>query len=365
MNKTPLFGDHQKLGGKIIEFGGWALPVQYKGIIEEHQQVRNAAGLFDVSHMGEITVKGMDAGRFIQKMVTNDISAMKDLQVTYSPMCYADGGVVDDLLVYKNNNEDYLLIVNAANTDKDFAWLQQNLEGNIKIENVSDQYAQLALQGPKAQTILQKICDLPLDQIKFFHFQSGIKIAGIKTIISRTGYTGEDGFELYLPAEKASEVWGKILSAGVEERLMPIGLGARDTLRFEAALPLYGHEISAEISPLEAGLDRFVKLGKEIFIGQDALIKQKEAGLKRKLVGFEMTQPGIPRNQYEVQVQGESVGHVTTGSFSPTLQKSIGLAIVKAQFAEIDTKLDIIIRTKPVAAKVVPIPFYTKKYKVK
>ncbi|MHB1315718.1 MAG: glycine cleavage system aminomethyltransferase GcvT [Christensenellales bacterium] len=363
MKKTPLYEDHLKLNGKIIEFGGWALPVQYKGIMEEHQQVRNYAGLFDVSHMGEITVKGRDAEGFLQKMVTNDISAAKDFQIVYSPVCYPNGGVVDDLLVYRFHREFYLLVVNASNTDKDFEWLSQHVFGDVSVENVSDSYAQLALQGPKAQKILQKMSNSSLDEIRFYHFLPDVKINGLSMIVSRTGYTGEDGFELYLPPEHASAIWNAILSAGSEEGLMPIGLGARDTLRFEAALPLYGHEISAEISPLEAGLGKFVKLNKEDFIGKEALGEQSRAGLHRKLAGFEMTQPGIPRGGYEVWAKGSQIGFVTTGSYAPTLQKSIGMALVSAQFAEAGSLFEIIIRGKPVQAKVVPMFFYSKKYK--
>lgn len=363
MKRTPLYEMHCRQGGKIIDFGGWELPVQYTGIIEEHEQVRNAAGLFDVSHMGEITVKGSDAEKLIQKLVTNNILGAKEYQAVYSPMCYPDGGVVDDLLVYKYTSQDYLLIVNASNTDKDFEWIQQNLEGDVEIQNVSSHYAQLAIQGPKAEAILQKLTDTPLSEIKFFYFKPKVSLEGIEALVSRTGYTGEDGFEIYVAFGNAVQVWEKLLAAGKEEGLVPVGLGARDTLRFEAALPLYGQEIAQDISPLEAGLGRFVKLDKEDFIGKAALVKQKEEGIQRKLVGFEMVDRGIPRSHYEIQAEGKNIGFVTTGSFSPTLKKNIGLALVEGSFAEEGTEFDVVIRNKLVKAKVVKIPFYTKKYK--
>ncbi len=364
MKHTPLYEEHVKLGGRIIDFGGWALPVQYTGIVEEHEHVRSAAGLFDVSHMGEITVKGKDAQSFIQHLVTNDISKAVDGQAVYSPMCYPDGGVVDDLLVYRLGAEDYLLVVNAANTDKDFAWICEHIEGEVKVENVSDQWAQLAIQGPKAQEILQKLTDYPLGDIRFYRFAPNVRVAGYDTLVSRSGYTGEDGFELYTHPVNAPALWQALLDAGREDGLIPAGLGARDTLRFEAALPLYGQEISAEISPLEAGLTRFVKLEKSEFIGKEALAKQAADGLKRRIVGFEMVERGIPRGHYEIAKDGQIIGFVTTGSFSPTLKKNIGLALVQSEYAAEGTEFDVVIRDKSVKAQVVPVPFYLKKYKI-
>jgi aminomethyltransferase len=363
VKKTPLYETHVKQGGKIIEFGGWALPVQYTGIIEEHNNVRNAAGLFDVSHMGEITVRGSGATGFIQKLITNDISAQKELQVVYSPMCYPDGGVVDDLLVYKFNSEYYLLVVNASNTDKDYEWICDNLEGDVKAVNISDRYAQLAIQGPKAEAVLQKLTETDLSALKFFYFQPSVNIEGIKALISRTGYTGEDGFEIYTAPENAPILWEKLLAAGSEEGLTPVGLGARDTLRFEAALPLYGQEISKDITPLEAGLGKFVKLNKESFTGREALLKQKEQGLKRKLVGLNMVDRGVPRSHYDIQTDGRNIGFVTTGCYSPTLKKNIALALVDINYANEGTMLDVVIRGKALKAEVVRVPFYSKKYK--
>lgn len=363
MKKTPLYEMHCKLGGKIVDFGGWALPIQYSGIIEEHEQVRTAAGLFDVSHMGEITVKGPAAAGFIQRLVTNNVLGAKDNQAVYSPMCYPDGGVVDDLLVYKLNDENFFLVVNASNTEKDFQWMLENAEEGVDLENVSALYAQLAIQGPKAQSILQKLTKTDLNEIKFFYFNPSVDIVGIETLVSRTGYTGEDGFEIYLASENAVHLYELLLEYGKEEGLVPVGLGARDTLRFEAALPLYGQEISPEISPLEAGLRRFVKLEKDGFIGKAALDAQNEVGLKRKLVGFEMMDRGIPRSHYEIQSEGREIGWVTTGSFSPSLKKNIGLALVETQFCEEGTDFDVMVRNKPLKAKVIKLPFYSKKYK--
>jgi aminomethyltransferase len=265
LKKTPLFDLYKKYNGKIIDFAGWALPVQFESIISEHEAVRNAAGLFDVSHMGEIIVKGRD--------------------------------VVDDLLIYKYSDEHFLLVVNAANIEKDYKWMKDN-KGvyAVEINNISDEISELAIQGPKAEEVLQKLTDTDLSQIKFFYFKDNVKIAGINSLISRTGYTGEDGFEIYIPNKYAIELWEKIIEVGKEYGLKPAGLGARDTLRFEAGLPLYGNELSEEITPLEAGFEFFVKFDKGNFIGKDALLKQKEEGVKRKIVGFEMIDNGIPRH---------------------------------------------------------------------
>jgi len=360
---TPLYEKHLELKGKIIDFGGWNLPVEYSGIILEHEAVRSKAGLFDVSHMGEITVKGEDAEKYLQMIVTNDISVLADNQIAYTTMCYEDGGVVDDLLVYKYSSTDYLLVVNASNTEKDYEWLNNNALGNIKIKNVSLDYAQLALQGPEAQAILQKLVQENLDEIEFYHFKSDVNVGGISALVSRTGYTGEDGFELYFASSEGPKMWDMLLEAGKENGIVPVGLGARDTLRFEAALPLYGHELDKDVTPLEAGLGFCVKLSKNNFIGRNTLSEQKASGLKRKLVGFEMLGRGIPRNRYEVHSDGKKIGYVTTGSYSPTLKKNIGLALVDAEYAKEKTAIEIVIRNKNVKAEVVKKPFYTKKYK--
>jgi aminomethyltransferase len=361
--RTPLYENHLKLGAKMIEFGGWDLPVEYSGIIEEHRRVRSAAGLFDVSHMGEILITGPDAESAVQRLITNDISKAPEKKVIYSPMCYENGGVVDDLMVYKYSGERYLLVVNAANTEKDFIWIRDNLSGNARAENVSNSYAQLAIQGPEAEDILQRISQSPLSDIGFFFFNPDAIIGGVDAIVSRTGYTGEDGFEIYVPWDRAPDVWERILEAGRSNGLAPIGLGARDTLRLEAALPLYGHELSRDITPLEAGLAGFVKLGKDQFIGKDALAAQKSTGTARKLAGFEMVERGIPRNDYEVRANGRTIGKVTSGTWSPTLEKNIGIALIETGYSEEGTEIDIIVRNRPVRARVVNLPFYRKRYK--
>ncbi len=363
MKKTPLYDLHRQYGGRIIDFGGWALPVQYSDILEEHHKVRTAAGLFDVSHMGEITVKGPGAAAFVQKMVTNDILKAEDFQVVYSPMCYPDGGVVDDLLIYRFNKEEYLLVVNGVNTDKDFQWLREHAHDQVEIKNVSSEYAQLSLQGPKAEHVLQKLTDMALAEIKFFRFKPQVDIGGIKALVSRTGYTGEDGFEIYASSEDASVLWEKIMEAGRDAGLVPAGLGARDTLRFEAALPLYGQEISRDISPLEARLGWTVKLDKEDFIGKAALTAQKAQGLRRTLVGFEMIDRGVPRSHYKIEKEGEEIGFVTTGNFSPSLNKNIGMAFVNSVYAAEGMEIDIVIRKKALKARVIGLPFYRKRYR--
>jgi aminomethyltransferase len=362
--KTALFNAHQRCEGKVIDFAGWALPVQYEGIIPEHEAVRNNAGLFDVSHMGEVEVKGPQAFDFVQNLVTNDVSTMQDNQVMYALMCYPDGGTVDDLLVYKFNNEFFYLVINASNVGKDYQWMLDNKNNyNVELKNVSEEVSEVALQGPKAQEILQKLTDTNLDNVKFFYCQRDVVVAGVKCLVSRTGYTGEDGFEIYASNQDIETVWDNLIEAGKDMGLKPCGLGCRDTLRFEATLPLYGNEISKDVSPLEAGLGMFVKLNKENFIGKDALVKQKEEGLKRKTVGFELLDKGIPRHGYEVMADGKIIGAVTTGYMAPTVKKSIGLALIDAAYAELETPIEIVIRNKPLKAKVISKKFLNKNYK--
>ena len=296
-------------------------------------------------------------------MVTNDISDMDSGQIYYSPMCYPDGGVVDDLLIYKYDNEKFLLVVNASNTQKDIEWLQSHLFGKTELKDVSDDYALLALQGPAAQKILQKITKKNLNEIKFFYFCDNVNIEGIPAFISRNGYTGEDGFEILVSSGDAPILWDKIMTAGKDEGLVPAGLGARDTLRFEVCLPLYGNEIDKDITPLEAGLGFFVKLNKDDFIGKEALAAQRSEGLKRKLCALEMIERGIPRTGYEVFSEDEKIGHITTGSYSPTLNMNIGLALLNIEFSEVGTIVEVAVRKKRVKAKVVKKPFYEKRYK--
>ncbi|WP_066074117.1 glycine cleavage system aminomethyltransferase GcvT [Neobacillus soli] len=361
LKRTPLFDVYKENGGKTIDFGGWELPVQFSSIKEEHEAVRTRAGLFDVSHMGEVEVKGADSLSYLQKMMTNDISKIKNGAAQYTAMCYENGGTVDDLLVYKIEDNHYLLVVNASNIDKDYNWLEEHLDGDVSLENLSEKTAQLALQGPLAEKVLQKLTDTDLSEIGFFKFQQEVTVNGKKTLVSRTGYTGEDGFEIYCDASDVVDLWRAILSSGEAEGILPIGLGARDTLRFEANLALYGQELSPEISPLEAGIAFAVKLNKEAdFIGKEALKQQKENGLPRKTVGIEMIDRGIPRHGYPVYHGEVLIGEVTTGTQSPTLKKNIGLALIKTEFAGLDSEVEVEIRGKRLKATVVPTPFYKR-----
>ncbi|WP_088010956.1 glycine cleavage system aminomethyltransferase GcvT [Gottfriedia acidiceleris] len=362
--RTPLFEDYKVLGGKTIDFGGWELPVQFSSIKEEHEAVRTAAGLFDVSHMGEIEVTGKDSLKYLQKMMTNDISKLNEEGALYTAMCYENAGTVDDLLVYKYNDEHYLLVVNASNIEKDFAWLLSHVEGDVKVVNKSNEVAQLALQGPKSVAILQRLTNDNVTDIKYFTFKDNVLIGDLNVLVSRTGYTGEDGYELYLAAEDASKLWTLLLEAGKEDGLKPCGLGARDTLRFEAALALYGQELTKDITPLEAGIGFAVKLNKEEdFFGKEVLKNQKEQGVPRKLVGIEMIDKGIPRTHYPVYVNGEVIGEVTSGTQSPTLKKNIGLALIKSEFSALGTELEVEIRNKKLKAVVVSKPFYKREKK--
>ncbi|WP_034645388.1 glycine cleavage system aminomethyltransferase GcvT [Bacillus methanolicus] len=362
LKRTPLFEIYKEYGAKTIDFGGWELPVQFSSIKEEHEAVRTKAGLFDVSHMGEIEVKGTGTLEFLQKMLTNDVSKIKTGGAQYSAMCYENGGTVDDLLVYKLEDGHYLLVVNAANIEKDFEWLKRHLDENVEMNNLSEQMAQLAFQGPLAEEVLQKLIpETNLNEIGFFKFRYDVNINGKKALVSRTGYTGEDGFEIYCDASDAPVLWKEILEAGREFGVLPCGLGARDTLRFEANLALYGQELSPEISPLEAGIGFAVKLSKETdFIGKEALKQQKENGVPRKLVGVEMIDRGIPRHGYPVYKGDVKIGEITTGTQSPTLKKNIGLALIKAEEAELGNEVEIEIRGKRLKAVISPIPFYKR-----
>lgn len=362
--KTPLYDAHVKAGGKIIDFHGWLLPVQYSSILKEHENVRTKAGLFDVSHMGEIEVSGSDAFTFLQKMLTNDITA-KPGRAIYSPMCLPDGGTVDDLIVYKQIDGGYLLVVNASNTDKDLQWLQENRTGGVDINDRSDEYAQIALQGPLSEKILRSAmtdedAEKILSGLRFFRYVDGIYIGNAKVMLSRTGYTGEDGFELYCRPEDAQMIWDMLCDKGAAYGLEPAGLGARDTLRLEAGLPLYGQELSETISPVMAGLTRFVKPGKGSFIGREALVSQIDNETGQRLVGFEMIDRAIPRTGYEVFYNGEKVGYVTSGGFFPTLKKNMGIALVDMPYAVEGKELEVMVRNKKCAARTVKLPFYKR-----
>ena len=361
LKRTPLFDEYAKYGGKTIDFGGWDLPVQFSSIKEEHDAVRHRAGLFDVSHMGEMIVEGEDALAYLQLICTNDISKIQIGGAQYNAMCYETGGVVDDLLVYRLDEERYLLCVNAANIEKDYDWMKAHASGNVTVTNKSDEYAQIALQGPLAEEVLQTLTDVELNSLKYFKFIENAQVAGHTVLLSRTGYTGEDGFELYGEPEAIIELWTKILQAGKDHGVVPAGLGARDTLRFEACLPLYGQELSKDISPLEAGIGFAVKLQKESdFIGKAALLVQKESGLPRKLIGVEMVDKGIPRHGYKVFKDGIEIGEITTGTQSPLSKRNIGLALIDAKFAQLETELEIEIRNKKLKAKTCATPFYKR-----
>jgi len=363
--KTPLYETHCNYGGRMVEFAGWALPVQYSGVLEEHEAVRSRAGLFDVSHMGKVEVTGEDAHKFLQILTTGDVETLVDGQALYCLMCYPNGGVVDDILVYRFGPGHFFLVVNAVNTVKDYNWMLQNKTGDVEITNVSGNIAQLALQGPLAEKVLQSLTIINLGSLRFFHILREVEIAGFNCMVSRTGYTGEDGFEIYTSPPNAPALWDAILEAGSPFGVIPAGLGARDTLRLEACLPLYGHELSPDITPLEAGLQKFVKFEKPGFIGRSSLVADLEKGITRKLVGFEMEDRGVPRAHYPVESGGRVIGLVTSGGYSPTLKKNIGLALVEAGYAVQNEKIDIVIRNKRLRAVIVRIPFYKKHYKSK
>lgn len=361
LQRTPLFDVYALYGGKTIDFGGWELPVQFSSIKLEHEAVRSKAGLFDVSHMGEIIVKGEDSLPYLQRMLTNDLSKLQDGQAMYSAMCYEDGGTVDDLLVYKIAQHHYLLVVNASNIEKDFEWMKLFLFGDLTVSNVSDSYGQIAFQGPLAETVLQRLTKEDLSEITFFKFKTQVKIGEYDFLVSRTGYTGEDGFEIYGDPQEVKALWHEILEEGKDDGVLPCGLGARDTLRFEACLALYGQELTKDISPLEAGIGFAVKLKKEDdFIGQKALVQQKESGIPRKLVGLEMIDKGIPRTGYPVYINNEKIGEITTGTQSPTLKKNIGLGLIDRKFSDLGTEVEVEIRGKRLKAVTVATPFYKR-----
>ncbi|WP_026973835.1 glycine cleavage system aminomethyltransferase GcvT [Alicyclobacillus contaminans] len=360
LRKTPLYPLYKQYGAKTVEFGGWDMPVQFSSILFEHDSVRQRAGLFDVSHMGEFLVTGRDARAFLQYMLTNDLSRLESGMAMYSPLANERGGCVDDVLVYCLTSDSYMVVVNAGNIEKDWTWLQHHADGfSVSLDNRSDATALLALQGPLSERILQKVTPADLSALKYYRFVQS-RVCNASALVSRTGYTGEDGFELYLRPEDAADVWAELLSLGEPDGLVPCGLGARDTLRLEARLPLYGHELTEDISPLEAGLGAFVKLDKGDFVGKSALQSQKLHGLRRRVAGIVLDGRGIPRQGYSVLHQGRTVGQVTSGTMSPTLKMPIGLVLVEADLGSVGTELAVDIRGKQVAAKVVKTPFYKR-----
>jgi len=357
LKRTPFYDLHTALGAKIVEFAGFEMPVQYSSTIEEHLAVRRSVGVFDVSHMGEFYVRGKDALSFLQKVTINDAARLKSGRVQYSAMCYEDGGIIDDLLIYRMGDQ-YMLVVNASNLQKDFEWLQSQKFGDVELENVSDSTALLAVQGPKSLATLQKLTKENLSKIEYYGFTRGI-LAGVSMIISRTGYTGELGFELYFNTdiETAKNVWNAIFEAGKEFGIQPVGLGARDTLRLEMGFCLYGNDIDKTTNPLEAGLGWITKLNKEEFNGRNAMLKAKEEGLKRKLVGFTLPDRTIARHGYEILYNGNAVGQVTSGTFSPSLKKGIGMGYVSAELANAGSVVSVRIRGKEIPATIVVMPF--------
>ena len=359
MKKTPLHASHRRAGAKMVEFVGWDMPVQYQGVIQEHLAVRSRAGLFDVSHMGEIEIRGAGALDLCQRLGANDAGRMKPFQAQYNLLLNENGGIVDDVIVYRLAEDIFFVCVNAANTEKDFRWIESRASGAVEVEDVSAKYAQLAVQGPRAPKIVASLTALDLSSVKSFHFAYA-DVAAVRCLVARTGYTGEDGFELYCDADKAVTLWDAILEAGAAEGLCPVGLGARDTLRLEKAYPLYGHELDDATSPLEAGLNWVVKFSKTEFIGRDVLLRQKEKSVERKLIGLELTAPGIARSGYPLSKGRRSIGRVTSGTKSPTLGKSIALGYVETAEAAIGNLIDVEIRGRPVAAKIVSIPFYNR-----
>ena len=354
--RTCLYDKHVKQGALISPFGGFDMPIQYSTIIDEHQAVRTDCGVFDVSHMGEVTVKGADAERYVQHIFTNDVSKIEAGQILYGMMLYDNGGTVDDLLVYKMAENDFLLVINAANIDKDWEWMQKQSEDfNIELLNRSEDYGQIAVQGPNAETVVEEVLGIACKELTFYT----VKTIG-DVIVSRTGYTGEDGFEIYASHNYICDCWDKLMESG---RCKPCGLGCRDTLRFEVGLPLYGDELSADISPVMAGLSMFCKLDKEEFVGKDALVDQKTNGVAQKLVGIELEGKAIPRHGYTVLKDGEPVGEVTTGYHSISTDKSVCMALVKAEYGKLGTPLEVQIRKKTFPGVVVKKRFYDKHYK--
>jgi aminomethyltransferase len=354
MKKTALYDVHRKLNAKMIPFAGFQMPIQYHSIRAEHRRVRETVGVFDISHMGEIEIRGTEAVDMVQKVTINDASALAVGQVQYSAMCYPDGGIVDDLLVYRHPDR-FLLVVNAANIEKDYQWLQSNKISGCEVSNISDNVTLIAVQGKKAEATLQKLTDIPLGKIKYYWFVEGI-LAGVSMLVSRTGYTGEPGFELYFDNQYAEEVWDKVFEAGKEFEIEPIGLGARDSLRMEKKMCLYGNDIDQSTNPLEAGLGWITKLDKTDFIGKDALLKVKENGPKRKLVAFILRDRGFPRTGCDLYKDGKKIGVVTSGTVSPVLEEGIGLGYVQIDLSKIGTMIDIKIRDELIPAEIVKLP---------
>ena len=357
--RTALYAIHKAAGAKMAEFGGWEMPIEYAGITQEHLAVRNAAGIFDVSHMGEIAVRGPQALSLLQELTSNDVARLKVFQAQYTALMYPEGSAVDDCVVHRLGEDQYFICVNAANTDKDYQWIVAHNKAGAEVQNVSSQYSQIALQGPRAADILGKVTDFDLASLRYY-WCGDARCCGVKGLLARTGYTGEDGFEFYFAPENSERVWNVLLEAGRDEGLQPVGLGARNTLRLEAGYPLYGHELDENTTLLEANLGWICKLDKGEFLGRNVLQKQLEEGVRKKLVGLEMLEPGIARDGYPVWMESKKVGQVTSGSPAPFLKKNIGLAFVPPAAAGAGREMKIEIRTRQVRARQVPVPFYKR-----
>jgi aminomethyltransferase len=360
--KTPLYDAHKALGAKVIDFGGWLMPVNYPaGILEEHHTTRKSVGVFDVCHMGEVHFRGPRAAEAVQRLVTNQVAGMNDGRAMYTVACHPHGGIVDDLIVYRVSAEHYLLVVNASNIDKDVAWFLENVGSWCEVRNASDETGLIAFQGPRAQEALATLTAAPLASLGSYRFLADVQVAGRPVWIARTGYTGEDGFEIFCAAGDAPSLWGALLEAAAKVEGKPVGLGARDTLRLEARLSLYGNDLDDQTTPLEAGLGWVVKLDAGDFIGRDALLRQKQAGVSRKLVGFVMNERGIARHGYPIHGPGgEKIGVVTSGTVGPTVGKNIGLGYVPAALAEPGTRIVVDCRGKMAGAEITKGPFYRR-----
>jgi glycine cleavage system T protein (aminomethyltransferase) len=362
LKRTPLHAAHVRLGARMIPFGGWDMPVQYTGIVEEHRAVRGAVGCFDVSHMGEFEFRGPDALRALQRLTTNDVSTLEIGQVQYSLLCYEDGGIVDDLTLYRLADDHYMMTVNASNIDKDWAWVSRHLEGRVEARNVSEETGLIAVQGPHAARLVGRLADVDTSAIGYYQFRRG-RVAGVAGIVSRTGYTGEDGFELYLPASGTEKVWERLLAEGRGDGVAPIGLGARDTLRLEMKYALYGNDIDETTNALEAGLGWVVKPAKGPFLGRDAIERVRAAGPSRRLVGFEMVERAVARHGYPILHDGASVGVVTSGSYGPSVDKYIGIGYVPAALGAVGSTIAVEVRGRGHAARVVKTPFHPPRVK--
>lgn len=361
MKKTPLYQDHVDLGAEMVDFAGWNMPIRYRGLVQEHEAVRNQAGLFDVSHMGEVRIKGPQATEYVQHVFTNDVAGLEDKQIVYGFLLNPEGGVIEDLLTFKVNDNEYFMVVNAANHDVDMEWLRSQIgDFDVEVIDQMDDYGVLALQGPKAQEVLQKLVEVDLDEIKLFRFNDDLTVAGVAAMVSRTGYTGEDGFEIFVKPEDTSKVWNEILRVG-EGIVEPAGLGARDTLRFEAGLPLYGNELAADRTPIESGFGFFVSKDGD-FIGSDVIKAERDNGSNRKIVALEVLDRGIARSGYPVyNLNGEEIGLITTGYKSPTVGKTIANALIQSEYAKLGEELLIGVRNKKLKAVQISKRFLAKK----